>query len=148
MSQAALRRARAFIRPNQQVVRDAYLVKQLVDVAESDREIPKIYLAQCADCHGEAAEGFRQAFVPALRYQHYSYLLSQMRGLAVGHRYSVDIEVIERLEALQLADLIATADSISRKSRQVSRRVPPEPDGLPPEKWHRRPIERGIVPEE
>lgn len=154
---------------------DVYLVKQLVDVAESDRELPemhrvmaraelvspqairdltmflsglkpnannevgpgrdvtrgeKIYVAQCAACHGDNAQGLRQAFVPALRHQHYSYLLSQMRGLAVGHRYSVDTEVIERLEALELVDLVATADAISRKSRRASMRVPHESNGL------------------
>lgn len=165
----------AFVVPALAGQLNVYLVKQLVDVAERDRDLPemhrvlaraelvqpqairdlttfisdlkpnannevgpgkdvargeKIYLAQCAACHGDAAEGFRQGFVPALRHQHYSYLLSQMRGLAVGHRYSVDVEVIERLEALQLVDLVATADAISRKSRTTGMRVPQKPNGL------------------
>lgn len=154
---------------------DVYLIKQLVDVAESDREVPEmhrvlaraelispqairdvttfisglkpnasnelgpgrdavrgdtLYLAKCAACHGDTAQGSAQGVVPALRHQHYSYLLSQMRGLAVGHRYSVDIEVIEQLEALQLVDLVAMADAISRKSRRTSMRVPHERNGL------------------
>jgi len=165
----------AFVVPALAGQLDVYLVKQLVDVAESDREIPemhrvlaraelvqpqairdltaficalepnasnevgpgkdvargdKIYVDQCAACHGDSAEGFRQGFVPALRHQHYSYLLSQMRSLAVGHRYSVDVEVIERLEALQLVELVATADAVSRKSRTISKRVPQKPNGL------------------
>ncbi|HEX2492371.1 MAG TPA: hypothetical protein VHK24_01260 [Steroidobacter sp.] len=44
--------------------------------------------------HGVQGEGEERIAAPALQHQHYSYLLSQLRQLAVGHRYAVDISVI------------------------------------------------------
>jgi cytochrome c553 len=143
----------------------SYLVKQLADVAEGDRDIPemhrtvsrieftrpqalrdvtayvhslpansspqrgdgkqltlgeKVYAASCRQCHGNKGEGDEKSYVPALRGLDYAYLLSEMRGLAVGHRYSVDVDVIEMLEALSLDQLSAVADYMSRLP------VPPE----------------------
>lgn len=74
----------------------------------------RIYQKTCAQCHGVQGEGEARHAVPSLQHQHYSYLLTQMRRLAVGHRYSVDIEVIEILEALSFDQLISVADFISR----------------------------------
>lgn len=74
----------------------------------------RVFQASCAQCHGEQGEGDDRYAVPSLQYQHYSYLLMQMRRLAVGHRYSMDIEVIEALEALPLDQLTALADYVSR----------------------------------
>lgn len=136
-----------------------YLIKQLVDFAESDRTAPEMhrvvalkqlasaqaisnvttYLAQlppnpepevgdgdqlavgkryydglCAFCHGSSAQGNAQHATPSLQHQHYSYLLMQTRGLAVGHRYSVPIEVIETLEELPFERMTAIADYVSR----------------------------------
>jgi len=91
----------------------------------------QIYAAQCASCHGADAEGMVGGWVPALRGQHYAYLIKQMRQAAVGHRYSIDIEVIEQLEALTLPDLMAVADYVSRKKAStVSAKVPPKSNGL------------------
>ena len=137
----------------------SYLIKQLADFAEGDRNAPEMHrvvalkqlstpqalrdlathLSQappnmsvetgdganlalgesvfrktCAQCHGAQGEGSEQYASPALQRQHYSYLLMQMRGLAVGHRYAVDIEVIELLEAMTLDQLTAVADFASR----------------------------------
>lgn len=74
----------------------------------------RVYDSLCTECHGMAGEGNEQYAVPALQRQHYSYLLSQMRSLAVGHRYSVDITVIQLLEALSFDQLTAVADYASR----------------------------------
>lgn len=154
---------------------EAYLVKQLVDIAEGRRpnsEMHRVlarkalvdpqavrdvaafvsglrpavsneigpgkdlvrgerqYNAQCAGCHGNQAQGDAARFMPALHHQHYSYLLSQMRMLASGHRASVDKAVMQRLETLPLTDLMGLADYISRKSRPVSANVPPELDPI------------------
>jgi len=137
-----------------------YLVKQLVDFAESDRTAPEMhrvvalkqlvsaqairdlatYLAQlppnpapelgdgkdlaagkryydglCAFCHGRSAEGNEQHATPSLQHQHYSYLLMQTRGLAVGHRYSVPVEVIQTLEKLTFDEMSTIADYASRQ---------------------------------
>lgn len=74
----------------------------------------RIYKSVCADCHGAQGEGADRGRAPALRGQHYSYLLRQARQLATGHRYSVDLPVIVLLEALSLDQLTAVADFISR----------------------------------
>jgi cytochrome c553 len=74
----------------------------------------RIYKSVCADCHGTGGEGDARSRTPALRGQHYSYLLRQVRQLAAGHRYSVDISVIVVLEALTLDQLTAVTDFISR----------------------------------
>jgi cytochrome c553 len=74
----------------------------------------RIYKSVCADCHGAQGEGEGRSRTPALRGQHYSYLLRQARQLATGHRYSVDLPVIVLLEALSLDQLTAVADFISR----------------------------------
>jgi cytochrome c553 len=81
------------------------------------RQLPlggRIYKSICAECHGARGEGDVQARIPALRGQHYSYVLRQMRQLATGHRDSVDLALIVVLEALSLQQLTAVADFISR----------------------------------
>jgi cytochrome c553 len=136
-----------------------YIIKQLVDFAESDRTAPEMhrvvalkqlvspqpirdlatYLAAlppdpqpevgdgkdlgagkryysglCAFCHGADARGNPEHATPSLRHQHYSYLLMQTRSLAVGHRYSVPVEVIQTLEQVPFEQLAAIADYVSR----------------------------------
>ncbi len=73
-----------------------------------------IYSAACSVCHGVSGEGQDDFAVPSLRGQHYSYILSQVRSLAVGHRYSVPVEVIATLEDLGFDEITAVADYISR----------------------------------
>jgi cytochrome c553 len=74
----------------------------------------RYYNGLCAFCHGANGEGNEQHATPSLQRQHYSYLLMQSRRLAVGHRYSVPVEVIEVLEKLPFDQLTAIADYISR----------------------------------
>jgi len=90
----------------------------------------QIFLAHCSHCHGKDAQGMEAGWVPALRGQHYAYLIKQMRQAAAGHRYSMDFEASERLEALMLPDLMAIADFLSRKTATVSAKVPLKPNGL------------------
>jgi cytochrome c553 len=74
----------------------------------------RYYDGLCAYCHGANGEGNEQHATPSLQHQHYSYLLMQSRRLAVGHRYSVPIEVIQVLEKLPFEQLTAIADYASR----------------------------------
>jgi cytochrome c553 len=80
------------------------------DLADGKR----YYKGLCAFCHGANGEGNEQHATPSLQRQHYSYLLMQSRRLAVGHRYSVPVEVIEVLEELPFDQLTAIADYASR----------------------------------
>jgi cytochrome c553 len=74
----------------------------------------QFYEGLCAFCHGPQGEGNAEHATPSLQRQHYSYLLAQMRQMAVDHRYSVDIVVIEKLEALPFEYLEAIADYAAR----------------------------------
>lgn len=80
----------------------------------------RYYEGLCAYCHGQSGEGDEQHGTPSLRGQHYSYLLMQSRRLAVGHRYSVPIEVIDLLEKVTFDELKAIADYASRLSAQAT----------------------------
>jgi len=74
----------------------------------------RYYQGMCAYCHGAQGGGNEAHATPALRRQNYAYLLMQMRQLAVGHRYSVDLEIAESLADLPLDQLTAIADYASR----------------------------------
>jgi cytochrome c553 len=74
----------------------------------------RYYEGLCAYCHGRRGEGNEQHATPSLQRQHYSYLLMQSRRLAVGHRYSVPVEVIDALEQVPFDTLMAIADYVSR----------------------------------
>lgn len=79
----------------------------------------RYYEGLCAFCHGQRGEGNEQHATPSLQGQHYSYLLMQSRRLAVGHRYSVPVEVIDMLEKVTLDELMAIADYASRLSSRT-----------------------------
>jgi cytochrome c553 len=74
----------------------------------------RYYQGLCAYCHGAQGGGNEAHATPALRRQHYSYLLMQMRELSAGHRYSVDDEVLDMLQRLPYDQLTAVADYVSR----------------------------------
>lgn len=80
----------------------------------------RYYDGLCAYCHGQRGEGNEQHATPSLQGQHYSYLLMQSRRLAVGHRYSVPVEVIDLLEKITFDELRAIADYASRLPAQAT----------------------------
>jgi cytochrome c553 len=75
-----------------------------------------IFREQCSSCHDEDARGDDDGFVPALRNQHYSYLLRQMRALINGHRRNVDPDLGLFLASIKDDEMQATADYLSRLS--------------------------------
>jgi cytochrome c553 len=83
----------------------------------------QIYDATCAQCHGRDGGGNPAWFAPSLRGQHYSYLLTQLRQLAAGHRYAVDPVVARLVEALSLEQLTAVADVTSRLSHPATQQT-------------------------
>lgn len=74
----------------------------------------RYYQGLCAFCHGEQGEGNAAHATPAVRGQHYSYLLAQMRKLSAMHRYSVNVEIAEALDGLPFDRATAVADYMSR----------------------------------
>lgn len=74
-----------------------------------------IYRDSCASCHGEDGTGDDSVGAPALAGQHYSYLLTQIRGMASGHRFTnVDFDLALMLDNMSAADMAGVADYISR----------------------------------
>jgi cytochrome c553 len=90
----------------------------------------RYYDGLCAYCHGASAEGNDKHATPSLQHQHYSYLLMQSRRLAVGHRYSVPVEVIEVLEKLSFEQMTAIADYASRLPNRTLNAAGAEPAEL------------------
>jgi cytochrome c553 len=74
----------------------------------------RYYQGLCAYCHGAQGGGNEAHATPALRRQHYSYLLMQMRDLSADHRSTVDVAIIDTLQRLSHDQLSAIADYASR----------------------------------
>jgi cytochrome c553 len=85
-----------------------------------------IFREQCASCHQPDAAGDQDGLVPALKGQHYSYLLGQLRQLAADRRHNVDEDLQRFIQSLDEQDKQAVADYLSRqhapgKNHQVMR---------------------------
>jgi cytochrome c553 len=87
-----------------------------------------IYRDSCASCHREDGTGDDSVDAPSLAGQHYSYLLSQIRAMASGHRFTnVDFDLALMLDNMSAADMAGVADYISRLSAQpTAARVLPQ----------------------
>lgn len=72
------------------------------------------YRQRCASCHEEDARGDDAGFVPALRNQHYEYLLREMRGITAGHRFDMNADTRRSLASLKGEELTAIAHYLSR----------------------------------
>jgi cytochrome c553 len=73
-----------------------------------------IYEAQCARCHGKAAEGSNTRFVPRLAGQDYQYLLRQLHDAIDGRRPSLAAAHAKALKPLDEAVLEGLAEYASR----------------------------------
>jgi cytochrome c553 len=74
-----------------------------------------IFHEQCASCHEADAGGDQDGLVPALKGQHYSYLLGQLRQLAADRRHNVDEEVLRFVRSLDEQEKQGVADYLSRQ---------------------------------
>ena len=89
-----------------------------------------IFREQCSSCHNEDARGDDDGFVPALRNQHYSYLLRQMHALADGHRRNVDPDLDRFLDSIKDDEMEATAGFLTRMHVPAKDRLKMRPDGV------------------
>jgi cytochrome c553 len=85
-----------------------------------------IFREHCASCHQSDAGGDQDGLVPALRGQHYSYLLGQLRQLAADRRHNVDEDLLRFIQSLDEQEKQGVADYLSRqhapgKNHQVMR---------------------------
>jgi cytochrome c553 len=86
-----------------------------------------IFREQCASCHQPDAGGDQDGLVPALKGQHYSYLLGQLRQLAADRRHNVDEDLLRFIQSLDEQEKEGVADYLSRqhepgKNHQVMRK--------------------------
>lgn len=88
-----------------------------------------IFQEQCASCHDQDARGDDDGFVPALRDQHYSYLVRQIRSLGASHRLNVDADLVRFLDSLDSEEMSAVADYLSRMRGEARDRAKLNDDG-------------------
>lgn len=89
-----------------------------------------IFHEQCASCHSHDARGDADGFVPSLRSQHYPYLVAQIHGLAAGRRHNVDENLMRFFKSLEVDDIAAVADYLSRLQGPGSDRKKMRNDGV------------------
>ena len=85
-----------------------------------------IFHEQCASCHQADAGGDQYGLVPALKGQHYSYLVGQLHQLAADRRHNVDQDLQRFLHSFDEQEIEGVADYLSRqpalgKSHQIMR---------------------------
>jgi cytochrome c553 len=78
----------------------------------------KIFDGFCASCHGRNAEGNDDWWVPNLRGQHYSYLLTQMREMANTQRANVSEDLHRMFTTYADEEFQAVADWLTHSSAQ------------------------------
>ncbi len=81
------------------------------------------YKAYCASCHGASGEGRDEAPIPALRGQHYSYLLLQLKSFDAAGRSNVDAPLLQHMVDLSRQDMEAIADYLARLPKAAERRT-------------------------
>lgn len=74
----------------------------------------QFYADRCTECHGKLGEGRAMGPIPAIGGQNYTYLLTQLKGFASGHRARAERAVIDAVSRLSSNDMRAVADFISR----------------------------------
>ena len=80
-----------------------------------------LYAAYCASCHGAGAEGDGEGAVPMLAGQHYGYLVRQMYDAVDGRRPSLNQLHARRIEPLDVEQVRAVADFLSRVNAPPTR---------------------------
>jgi len=89
-----------------------------------------IFREQCSSCHETDARGDDDGFVPSLRNQNYSYLVTQMRALADGHRRNVDENLLLFFGNLKADEQEGLADYLSRLQGPVKNRLKMRDNGV------------------
>jgi cytochrome c553 len=76
-----------------------------------------LYGRDCAGCHGAGGEGDAARTIPALRGQHYAYLLRQVRSISSGLRDNAHPEMASVVAGYSDAELRAVVDYAARLGR-------------------------------
>lgn len=109
----------------------ALTTQEMVDIAAYLQQLPvppdngrgagdmlargeRLYLADCATCHGEHGEGKADRFFPRLAGQHYRYLLREGRMIRDGERRNANPDMVAAIEGYSDEDIAAVSDFIAR----------------------------------
>ncbi|MES9993828.1 MAG: c-type cytochrome [Candidatus Thiodiazotropha sp.] len=74
----------------------------------------KVYEKNCAECHGERAEGVEDDHIPLLQGQHYQYLYRQFLWIRDGRRRNADKKMVKQIQGFNIRDISAVMDYVSR----------------------------------
>jgi len=74
----------------------------------------KLYIEHCAKCHGDAGEGDKADLIPAVRGQHYEYLVRQFEWIRDGKRRNADKKMVKQIQSFSDRDIRAIMDYTSR----------------------------------
>ncbi|HEY6924346.1 MAG TPA: c-type cytochrome [Steroidobacteraceae bacterium] len=74
----------------------------------------RVYIGNCASCHGTSGQGDPDRVIPRLGGQHYEYLRRQMYEAVDGHRPAFPANHVRLLAQLEHDDIAAVADYLSR----------------------------------
>ena len=95
----------------------------------------RIYVEQCAVCHGEQGEGDAGTYTPRIQSQHYKYLQRQFEWIREGKRKNANKEMQSLIQALDDRQTAAVLDYVSRLTPPEELQAPPDwhnPDFAPP----------------
>ena len=73
-----------------------------------------LYDKHCAKCHGDDGEGDTDDLIPAIRGQHYEYLVRQFEWIRDGKRRNADEKMVKQIQSFSPRDIEAIMDYTSR----------------------------------
>ena len=74
----------------------------------------RIYRERSASCHGSQGEGVAETFTPALRGQHYRYVVRQLIDIAGARRGNAHPGMVEAITDMSARDVAGVSDYVSR----------------------------------
>ena len=74
----------------------------------------KLYMDNCAKCHGDHGEGDVENFYPKLAHQHYEYMLRQFIWIKDGKRRNANPKMVKQIQKFKYSEMKAVIDYASR----------------------------------
>jgi len=108
----------------------------------------RLFEENCTECHGKQGEGDKAEHIPAIRGQHFRYLVRQFEWIKMGRRRNADNKMVKQIRDFRHRDVMAVLDYVSRiapPADQVAKPGWTNPD-FP--KYVRRPIRAGYAIDE
>jgi cytochrome c553 len=85
----------------------------------------RLYVKNCARCHGAQGEGDDDAYVPRIQAQHYKYLVRQFEWIRDGKRRNANSEMVDQIQRFEQREIDATLDYVSRLKPPLELQAPP-----------------------